>query len=51
MELQQGDVIILDKNLGEDMELFIGGKPKYLVQPGIIGNKMAVQITDKIQED
>jgi flagellar motor switch protein FliM len=49
--LQQGDVIILDKNLGEDMELFIGGKPKYLVQPGIVGNKMAVQIIDKIQED
>jgi flagellar motor switch protein FliM len=45
LRLQVGDVIPLDNIIGNDLELEIGGKPKYKVQPGLAGQKMAVQVT------
>jgi flagellar motor switch protein FliM len=41
-----GDVITLDKQLGQDMELMVEGHAKFKVQPGVVGKKMAVQVTE-----
>lgn len=46
IQLQVGDVITLNKQLGEDLELQVEGHTKFKVQPGIVGQKMAVQVTE-----
>lgn len=48
LQLEEGDVILLNKLVGEDMELFVDSIPKFNVQPGVISNKMAAVITGKI---
>lgn len=48
LQLEEGDVVLLNTVVGEDMELWVGGHPKFRVQPGHVGNQMAVMITDKI---
>ncbi len=48
--LREGDVIMLDRSVGQPMDLVIGSRRKFVVRPGTIGNKMAVQITGKVEE-
>jgi len=56
LSLQRGDVIRLyNTRTDEPYSLNIGNRPKFLCRPGLIGKKLAVQITKKIagldQED
>jgi len=46
--LGEGDVILLDKKVGNDMELLVEGHPKYRVQPGVTDNRLAVLVTGKL---
>jgi len=48
LQLQVGDVITLDSVLGQDLELYVDGLPKFKVQPGLVGKKRAVQIMEVI---
>ncbi|NLV21137.1 MAG: flagellar motor switch protein FliM [Syntrophomonadaceae bacterium] len=48
LQLEEGDVIILDSIVGDDMELLVEGSPHYKIQPGVIGNKLAAMIAGKI---
>lgn len=48
LQLREGDVITLDRLVGEDIELLVEGYFKYKIQPGISGQKLAVQVTEKI---
>ncbi|MEW6661751.1 MAG: flagellar motor switch protein FliM [Bacillota bacterium] len=45
LRLQVGDVVPLDNVIGNDLELEVEGKPKFKVQPGLLGQKIAVQVT------
>lgn len=45
LHLEVGDVILLNTVVGEDMDLLIEDCPKFKVQPGIIGNKLATVVT------
>ena len=46
LRLQKGDIIKLDKTkISSEMELKIGNKKKFFVRPGVVGNRLAVQIT------
>ncbi len=46
-----GDVIKLpDTKIDSDMVLKIGGRKKYKCRPGLIGNRVAVQIGEQIEE-
>ena len=49
LDLGERDVILLDKKVGNDMEIIIEGHPKYRGQPGIKDNKLAMLITDIIK--
>lgn len=51
LQLGVGDVVSLEKKVNDDMNLLVEGILKYKVQPGIIGNKLAVQVTEKVQEE
>ena len=48
LQLEEGDVVLLDTIVGEDMELLIEGHPKFSFQPGIIGDQLAAMITGKL---
>ena len=51
LSLQRGDVIrLFNTRVDEPYSLNIGSKPKFLCRPGMIGKKLAVQITKKIAE-
>jgi flagellar motor switch protein FliM len=51
LSLQVGDVVRLyNTRTGDPYSLNIGSKKKFLCRPGVIGKKMAVQITKKIAE-
>jgi flagellar motor switch protein FliM len=46
LKLQRGDIIKLEKTkIKADMELKIGNKKKFFVRPGVVGNRVAVQVT------
>ena len=51
MCLGVGDTIRLtNTRMGDPMVLKVGNKPKFLCRPGVVGNKLAVQITRKLEE-
>jgi flagellar motor switch protein FliM len=51
LSLRIGDVIRLpDVRIGDPMVLKIGTRDKFMCRPGIVGNKLAVQITEKLEE-
>ncbi len=51
LSLEPNDVIQLEKKADESVEIWIHNKLKFYGQPGIYGNKMAVQITDIVEEE
>jgi len=51
LSLQRGDVIRLpDVRTGDPMVLKIGNREKFMCRPGVVGSKLAVQITEKLEE-
>jgi len=49
LQLGVGDVITLDNVMGADMVMTIEDRPKFYVQPGMMGKKMAVQVTGLVE--
>jgi flagellar motor switch protein FliM len=51
LALRRGDVIRLySVHVDDPMALNVGNKKKFLCRPGVIGKKMAVQITKKLED-
>ncbi len=51
LALSMGDVIRLSNVRTRDpMDLKVGNKPKFQCRPGVVGNKLAVQITEKLED-
>ena len=51
LSLQAGDVIRMNNTrIGDPYSLNIGNKPKFLCRPGVVGRKLAVQITEKLAD-
>ena len=50
LSLRVGDVVRLSNiKVGDPISLSIGNKKKFYCQPGVVGKKMAVQITGKVE--
>ncbi len=50
LNLKVGDVIRLaDTRVGDPMVVSVGNKKKFLCRPGVVGNKIAVQVIQKIE--
>jgi len=45
LQLQEGDVLVLDRKVDQDMDVYVGENLKYKAQAGTLGNQLAVQIT------
>jgi flagellar motor switch protein FliM len=50
MDLQRGDVIALGNKAADPLEIRIGNKVKFKARPGLVGSKVAVEITAVIRE-
>ncbi|HOB86515.1 MAG TPA: flagellar motor switch protein FliM [Bacillota bacterium] len=50
LQIQEGDVIQLNRKEGEPMEILVEDMPLFQGQPGVHGCYLAVQITDTISE-
>lgn len=50
LEIQEGDVIKLENKVDQPVEVFVESKIKFEGHPGVIKNKMAVEITDIVEE-
>ena len=51
LALKTGDVVRLSNTkVGEPFTLSVGNKKKFYCQPGIVGKKMAVQVTGKLED-
>ena len=48
--LENGDVIVLDQHLNERLLAFIGNKPKFWVEPGRLGSRLAVRLTGLVEQ-
>ena len=51
LQLQQGDILCLDKHKESDFAVQVGGKTKMLGKSGIIGRKKAVRITQIVEKE
>mgnify|MGYP000935560774 CR=1 FL=1 len=49
LNLEVGDVILLDQKINEDITINIGDAKAYKAKPGILGSKNGVEITDIIR--
>ncbi|OPX82340.1 MAG: Flagellar motor switch protein FliM [Pelotomaculum sp. PtaB.Bin013] len=45
LQLQEGDVMVIDRKVDQDMDVYVGENLKYKAQAGTLGNQFAVQIT------
>lgn len=50
LTLQSGDVLLLNKKIGDPLELIIHGQSRYRAQPAKYEGKLAVIVTEAIQE-
>lgn len=50
LHLAKGDVIELNQSIHKPLLVKVGGERKYYAQPGKMKNKIAVQVTDLIEE-
>ncbi len=51
LSLQKGDVIRLPNvRINDPMVLKVGNRDKFFCRPGVVGNKIAVQITKKLED-
>lgn len=51
LHLQKGDVIALDNKTAGEADVLIVDRPKFSARPGVVGNKMAVVISDMRREE
>ena len=51
LALQVGDIVRLtNTRVGDPLTLGVGSKKKFYCQPGVVGKKMAIQVTGKIED-
>lgn len=50
LTLSAGDVILLDKPVSEDLEVFVENELKFLGKPGLKNNKVSVRITKNLEK-
>lgn len=50
LNLQKGDIILLDKKVDEPFDIFVEDKLKYRAKPGVKKKNVAVMITEVVEE-
>lgn len=51
LQIQAGDVIVLDKDVNSDLHVFVGDSLKFGAQAGLVGDNLAVQVVSLIEKE
>lgn len=51
IDLQLGDVLLLESNINDDMEVMVGELMKFYAKPGVRKNKVALKITRVLKKE
>jgi flagellar motor switch protein FliM len=51
LQIQVGDVIMLDKDVNSDLHVFVGDSLKFGAQVGVVGDNLAVQVVSLIERE
>lgn len=51
LQVQQGDVIVLDKSINSDINVLVGEDLKFGAQVGLVGDNLAIQIVSLIERE
>ncbi|TFH63931.1 MAG: flagellar motor switch protein FliM [Gemmatimonadales bacterium] len=51
LQLQPGDVVVLDKLASSDLVVQVGTKPKFLGKVGVVGNNKCIQVTSILDRE
>lgn len=49
-ELREGDTLVLDARVDRALSVLVGGHVRFLCRPGMIGNRVAVRVSDVIDQ-
>jgi flagellar motor switch protein FliM len=49
-ELREGDTLVLDARVDRALSLLAGGHERFLCRPGMLGNRLAVRVSDVIDQ-
>jgi flagellar motor switch protein FliM len=50
LELDVGDVLVLDRKTDDNIKIIVGNNLKYYGKPGIVNTRLAVQIHEIVEE-
>jgi|LFRM01.1.fsa_nt_gb flagellar motor switch protein FliM len=50
LEMEVGDVLTLESQIGDPLEVKLNGKTKFLGRPGLVGKKLGVEILDVVSD-
>ncbi len=50
LSLKNGDVIVMNKKVGEELKISVSGKDVFVGQPGIVNGHKAIKITKRIEK-
>jgi len=51
VDMREGDTFVLDARLGKPLEVRIGDRTRFRGLPGVVGNHVALQVSDIVQEE
>jgi flagellar motor switch protein FliM len=51
VDMDEGDTIVLGRRLGKPLEVLIGGRPRFLGTAGVTGNRLALRVTEVLEDD
>jgi len=51
VDMQEGDTFVLDARLGRTLDVIIDGRTRFRGLPGMVGNRVSMQIADVVQEE
>lgn len=50
VDLREGDTFVLETRVGRPLEIRIGGQTRFRGLPGLVGNRVALQLSEVVQE-
>ncbi|MPZ98553.1 MAG: flagellar motor switch protein FliM [Dehalococcoidia bacterium] len=50
-EMREGDTLVLDTRLGRSLDIRIGDRARFRGVPGMLGTRLAVQVTEVVEPD
>lgn len=51
LAMSEGDTLLLDRRVGDPLDVLVGGRARFLARPGVVANQTAIRIVEKLALD